>query len=275
MPVKYKLIEKISEGMFGQVFKGENIRTHDKVAIKVEFITGEIKTLKNEAKIYHYLSSLDGFPRLKWYGKINDLNYLVIDLLGTNLTNIILHYKVLSLRTTLILGIQIIQRIQSLHNHFLLHRDIKTDNFLFGIRENTNKVFLIDFGFAKRYQYNGVHIDPKSINSVIGSVNFVSLNVHGGIEPTRRDDLESCIYIILNMLVGKLEWFEQSDINTIIKMKKELLNQEDVPPFIKIMLHYIRDMNYDDSPDYQYLINLMNKVFNDHGFTKDNKYEWQ
>ena len=65
---KYKLIEKISEGSFGTVFKAENNRTKEFVAIKFEKKSDNIKSLKNEAKIYQYLGRLDGFPELKIFG---------------------------------------------------------------------------------------------------------------------------------------------------------------------------------------------------------------
>ena len=35
---KYRIIEKIGEGSFGLIYKGENIRTRELVAIKVESI---------------------------------------------------------------------------------------------------------------------------------------------------------------------------------------------------------------------------------------------
>ena len=54
---KYKLIEKIGSGSFGSIFKGENIRTKEKVAIKLEPIKNETKMLKNESIIYQYLPS--------------------------------------------------------------------------------------------------------------------------------------------------------------------------------------------------------------------------
>jgi serine/threonine protein kinase len=48
---KYKLIEKIGEGSFGLIYKGQNIRTGEYVAIKVETINSNIRLLKNESII--------------------------------------------------------------------------------------------------------------------------------------------------------------------------------------------------------------------------------
>jgi len=158
---KYNLIDKISEGSFGTVFRAENIRTKDIVAIKFENKSEQIKSLKNEAKIYQYLGKLNGFPQIKTFGTTNKVNYLVMDLLGNSLVSIITYYKALCLKTVLVLGIQIIKRIQSFHEKYLLHRDIKPSNFLFGQDADTNKLYLVDFGFAKRYNFNGKHIEKK------------------------------------------------------------------------------------------------------------------
>jgi len=252
---KYKLIEKINEGSFGTIFKAENIRTKEMVAIKFENKSEQMKSLKNEARIYQYLGKLNGFPQLKTFGITGDVNYLVMDLLGYSLVDVIKNNE-LSLNMVLVLGIQIIQRIQSLHNNCLLHRDIKPSNFVFGNEDNTNKLFLIDLGFAKRYDYNGIHIEQKNINHIIGSLNFVSINVHNHIEPSRRDDIESCIYVILTMLLGNLEWFKETDINKMALLKRNIIN-DNIPTFIKKMLNYIRSIEFDATPDYDYIINLM------------------
>ena len=252
---KYKLIEKINEGSFGTIFKAENIRTKEMVAIKFENKSEQMKSLKNEARIYQYLGKLNGFPQLKTFGTTGNVNYLVMDLLGYSLQKFIKNNE-LSLDMVLVLGIQIIQRIQSLHNNCLLHRDIKPSNFVFGNEDNTNKLFLIDLGFAKRYDYNGIHIEEKYINNIVGSLNFVSINVHNHIEPSRRDDIESCIYVILTMLLGDLEWFKETDINKMALLKRNIIN-DNIPTFIKKMLNYIRSIEFDATPDYDYIISLM------------------
>jgi len=271
---KYRVVSKISEGEFGEVFEGENIRSGEKVAIKFEYKHDNIKMLKNEAKIYQYLKNKDGFPQLKWFGSTEKMNYLVIDLLGYSLKNRLEYYNKLCLKTVLLIGIQMINRIRVLHDNFLLHRDIKPDNFLFGLGEDTNKIYLIDLGLCKRYNFNGKHIIQKNIKSLIGSPNFVSINIHKGIEPSRRDDLESCIYIITFMLLGKLEWLQQIDINKIYALKRNFDKCDLIPVFIREMIKNIRLIEFEDDPNYEYLINIMETELHVNDFKKDNKFEW-
>ena len=251
---KYDIIDKIGEGSFGAVYKGQNIRTKEYVAIKFEEKSNEMRSLKNEAKIYQYLANTDGFPQLKWFGTLNNYNYLVIELLGQSLQ----HFKKISLQNALNIGVQIIQLIHSLHEKCLLHRDIKPSNLLFG-SDSTNKIHLIDFGFSKRFNYNGSHIEEKYINSIIGSPNFVSLNVHNLVEPSRRDDLESCIYVILTMLYDDLSWTNSElNLNTIYLLKKQIVTTN-IPEVIKTALNYIRSLTFEQSPDYEFLIQLFSQ----------------
>lgn len=255
---KYELIEKLNEGSFGQVFKGKHVRTGELVAVKIERKSAN-NSLKNEAKIYQYLSKESGFLHLKWYQTDEQYSYLVVDLLVCSLTKLVKNKGSLPLNIILQLGIQMIKRIEVLHNKYLLHRDIKPDNFMLG----TNKqLYLIDFGLCKRYDYDGKHIEETQNpnKTIIGSVNFVSLNVHNGIEPGRRDDLESCIYIILFLLQsGQLSWFKEKDINKIVYLKEQLTNTNNhsYSPFMKEMLAKIRNLAFKEAPNYGELISIL------------------
>jgi serine/threonine protein kinase len=282
---KYKLLEKLSQGSFGKVFKAENIRTGEIVAIKTEVKSKEQKSLKMEAKIYQYLANTDGIPQLKWFGATNNVNYLVTNLLEHSVTSLIKKYGRLSIKTVLLLGIQMIERLEILHGHYLIHRDIKPDNFMINISDKTNKVFLIDFGFCKRYNYEGNHIEFKMNKTLIGTPNYVSLNVHKGCEPSRRDDLESCLYVMIYMLFGKFFSIniEEQDPLKILVLKKEQLTN--IPRFLTIAINYVRTLRFEEEPDYKYIIRIFSELLEEQREMEgleakekdeetDDEYEW-
>ena len=270
---KYKLLNKLSQGSFGQVYKAENIRTGELVAIKIEPKSDDNKSLKSEAKIYQYLAKLDGFPQLKWYGSTNKVTYLVTDLLDHSISDLVEKGGRIEMEIVLLLGKQMIQRIQVLHNHFLLHRDIKPQNFMLNV--TTNKLYLIDFGFCKRYNYDGNHIEEGKISKIIGTPNFVSINVHKGLEPSRRDDVESCIYIMIYMLFGKLFWDKETDLKNMCFKKEQLTNLEKplIPVFLKQLLIYVRTLEFDECPDYDEIIKVFDTVYKDISGLEESAYE--
>ena len=276
---KYKLLEKLSQGSFGKVFKAENIRTGEIVAIKTEVKSKEQKSLKMEAKIYQYLANTDGIPQLKWFGATNNVNYLVTNLLEHSVTSLVKEYGRLSIKTVLLLGTQMIERLEILHGHYLIHRDIKPDNFMINISDKTNKIFLIDFGFCKRYNYEGNHIEFKMNKTLIGTPNYVSLNVHKGCEPSRRDDLESCFYVMIYMLFGKFFSIngEEQDPFKILVLKKEQLTN--IPRFLTIAINYVRTLRFEEEPDYKYIIRVFSEVLEEqreieYEKDEDDEYEW-
>ena len=59
------------------------------------------------------------------------------------------------------------------------------------------------------------------------------------------------------MLLGKLEWFHKSNIIEIANLKKEIISNDEIPSFIKNMLYYIRQLDFNERPDYEYLIKLI------------------
>ena len=255
---KYNIISKIGNGSFGTIYKGENIRTNEYVAIKVEPINNEIKMLKNETKIYQYLNGCQFVPQIKWFGKDDNNYYMVINLLGNSLQDLLNKYKKFSLSLTLKLGIKLLEIIKSIHEKGLVHRDIKPHNFLFEIN-GLDKLFIIDFGFCKTYLDNKTnqHIKETKISALIGSPNYASINSHNKMVISRRDDLESIFYILFYLYKGSLPWSEISDENLILKLKKKL--NFDLPSILMEFIKYIREIKFDEAPNYCLFIDKFKK----------------
>jgi serine/threonine protein kinase len=250
---KYEVLEKIGEGCFGQIYKGRNIRTGENVAIKVEPIANQTKLLKNETKIYQYLAQGQGIPRVKWFGVDEKNNYMVVTLLGDSLSDVVKKKGTFSLEDVLKIGKQILERLQYVHNMGLIHRDIKPDNFLMG---KDNVIFLIDFGLCKTYMVSEKHIENKGLSKIIGTPSFISVNVHNLNQPSRRDDLESMVYVLLYLYFGELRWMDCRDLDEIKTKKIELTENDKIPKIIRNILFYIRGLRYDENPDYKCILKL-------------------
>lgn len=133
---------------------------------------------------------------------------MVMDLLGPSLQDLFQKCnRRFDLKTVVLIGKQVITRLEYLHSKKFIHRDIKPENFLMGTHQNCTKVFVIDFGLSKKYiQKNGEHIPYKDNKSLTGTPRYASINSHLGIEQSRRDDLESVVYMLIYFLKGSLPW---------------------------------------------------------------------
>lgn len=248
---KYKIINKLGEGSFGKIFLGENIYTGEKIAIKIEF-SSESSVLRNEAKIYKYLDKCDGIPKMRTFGIEGKFNYMVIDLLGESLESLRVRYggKV-DIDKVVEIGIQMINNIERLHKLGIIHRDIKPENFLFNVENTSLKI--IDFGLARRYlNEKGEHIKEEHGRKLTGTARYVSINVHKGITPSRRDDMESIIYILIYLLNGELPWqnVKKKGRNENIMKKKQSLEFKKEYKEMEELMKKTRALGYAEKPDY-------------------------
>jgi serine/threonine protein kinase len=124
-----------------------------------------------------------GIPTVKSYGFSGDYNILVFELLGKSLEDLFQdHGCKFSMKTVCMIADQMLQRIEYVHTRHIIHRDIKPDNFLIGIGENTHLVYLIDFGLAKKYRSSRTlqHIKFTNNKKLTGTARYASINALRG-----------------------------------------------------------------------------------------------
>ena len=146
----------------------------------------------------YYIGTNSSVPNQKFH-------VMVMDLLGPSLEDLLQQCKrSLDLKTVLMIAIQMIKRIEKVHEERIIHRDIKPDNFLIGGTEATkDSIYIIDFGLAKCYKNSeGEHIPYKDGKNLTGTARYASIATHKGIEQSRRDDLETIGHVVLYLLKG-------------------------------------------------------------------------
>lgn len=296
----YDIIKRIGSGSFGEVYFAkvlpsnsinQNLNTSDRdnhkkyVAIKTERKEKKkISRVYNEYKIYKYLRRhgfKTGIAKLYDYIEIPDYNMLVMELLGPSLEEMFDKCnRRFTLPTIYLIAIQLIDLIRFLHELSFIHRDIKPNNFSLGYY-NYDQLHMLDFGLSKKYYYkNTGHLPYRSDKSLVGTVRYVSKNIHRKIEPTRRDDLESIGYMLVYFAKGKLPWqglhkLDGDRNENIGKIKMETsVNTlcSKLPKCFHDYLNYCYNLKFDERPDYDYLINLFERSSKELKF--EPSFEW-
>ena len=206
---RYKLIKKIGAGSFGSVYKAIDIDKNQYVAVKVESKSSDKKRLAHEINMYNNFVSSKFIPKIIWYGSESNYNFLVMEHMGNSLEKLFeQHNKKLSLKTIIMLTIDLLKVLQYTHNNNIIHRDLKPDNIVIGNGNNSCNIYLLDFGLSKKYRNKeDGHIELVKNKSLVGSMRYASIRNHKGYEQSRRDELESLGYILLYLLKGgDLPW---------------------------------------------------------------------
>jgi casein kinase 1 len=283
---KFRLKKRIGGGSFGEIYCGEHIISHEDVAVKLESMNTRPPQLHTEAKIYKILSGGVGIPALSWFGVEGDYNVLVMELLGQSLEALFVGCsRKLSLKTVLMIADQMITRIEYMHSKGLIHRDVKPDNFIMGIGNKSNELFLVDFGLSKKYRdpRTHAHIQYRDGKPLTGTARYASINTHLGIEQSRRDDMESIGYVLIYLLKGSLPWqgikaATRKERYELISEKKMLTSVdllcEYLPPEFAVYLSEVKKLDFPDQPSYWLYRQLFRDLFIREGFTYDYKFDW-
>ena len=271
---------ELGDKLAPNVYKGKNIKTKKKVVFKIEEIKekGE-NNLINESHILIKLYKIERTSKIETIKMDFPFIALVTTYIGPSLRYYMkLCGRKFSLATTLKLSIQILDILQQIHDNGVILIYLKPGNLLMGLGENKDYVYIIDFDFAKFYIKDGEHIKEEKVENIVGNRDFISINVHNYIQPSRRDDIESFVYNLIYFMKGELPW---SDIyhTEDIKSKKISTSLDELcdglPEEFKEILKYARNMKFEERPDYEYIKGLLQKVIEKNNIDINAvKYDW-
>ena len=309
--------EKIGSGSFGEVLYGFHRNTEREVAVKILNSDTSQDNINREINLTRYLQGVQGFPSLYYCGVFEKKNIIVESLLGPSLDKLFKFCgRIFPLKTVCLIGIELVKRLEAMHNRGIIHRDLKPNNLAWGNFNNSynnisinnnnnsnnnninnfdkldlNTIYLIDFGLSCSYWDNNSpqrHYKLSNGLNFVGTLRYASLNSHKGIRQSRRDDLESMIYILIYFLKGKLPWQdvkaknkdERYKLIEQIKTKVSIISLcENIPIEFAELLKYIKSLEFNAKPNYNkfYLCfhNIINKISYEQMEEKNYNYIWE
>jgi serine/threonine protein kinase len=279
----YLITNELGKGSFGHVYSALDLNQNQEVALKIQQKLSN-PSLKYESRVLKSIKGGLGIPNFHRFLNLPDKSLIVLEKLGDTLEKL-LNGRVFSVKTVILLFQQMITRIQYLHSHHFIHRDVKPENFLIGIGKKASLVYLIDFGLVKKYwdDKKNQHISKKSGKSLTGTARYCSIWTHEGKEQSRRDDLVGLGYALIYFLKGKLPWQglpglgkEEKYKNIENKKKNTSLDElcEGIPLEFKIYLDYCLRLKFEQEPDYRYLRRIFKQLSFQMDFENDNRFDW-
>ncbi|XP_058017969.1 tau-tubulin kinase 2 isoform X2 [Ahaetulla prasina] len=279
---RWKVIKKIGGGGFGEIYDAMDILTRENVALKVESAQQPKQVLKMEVAVLKKLQGKDHICRFVGCGRNDRFNYVVMQLQGRNLADLRRSQTrgTFTISTTLRLGKQILESIESIHLVGFLHRDIKPSNFAMGRFPSTwRKCYMLDFGLARQFTNScGDVRPPRAVAGFRGTVRYASVNAHRNREMGRHDDLWSLFYMLVEFVVGQLPWRKIKDKEQVGSIKERYdhrLMLKHLPQEFNIFLDHISSLDYFTKPDYQLLMSVFDNSMKNFGVTESDLFDWE
>ncbi|OUC44492.1 PAZ domain protein, partial [Trichinella nativa] len=208
---RYKVKKLLGKGGFGAVYQVLDQTTNKMGAMKIEVSSQDFRSLKMEVSVLKELVANESRNCCDLFSVGNKPNYsyIVMTLVGPSLHSLAqsIGSKRLSLRSAVHLGIRCLRALEDLHFCGYIHRDVKPMNYAIGREPEYRRVFILDFGMCRKYvRDDGSHKRPRSECGFRGTLWYASPMSLSGQEQSRRDDLWSWFFTIIELLTGTVPW---------------------------------------------------------------------
>uniref|UniRef100_A0AC34FL84 Protein kinase domain-containing protein n=1 Tax=Panagrolaimus sp. ES5 TaxID=591445 RepID=A0AC34FL84_9BILA len=169
-----------------------------------------------------------------------------------------------------------------------IHRDIKPAAFAFGLKSLNTKLFLTHFGLAKKFRgsADAKLLAPRKTVPFMGTVKYASRTCHERGERSRKDDIESWVFMISEFVDEKaLSWRKIVNRDEILKEKCIFMSDEGIshlyskhkkmPDEFRPLIHYVMSLEFSSSPDYLYIKKILREAMEKKNVSQNDPWEWE
>jgi len=216
---RYEIIEELGKGGMGRVYRVEDTKLKQEVALKLikpEITIDQkiIERFRNELKTARMIAHKN-VCRMFDLGEKNGIHFITMEYVrGEDLKSFIHRSGQLAVGTAIRIAKQACEGLSEAHKLGVVHRDLKSNNIMIDKKGN---VRIMDFGIARSLESKGV----TGAGMMIGTPEYMSPEQAEGKEVDQKSDIYSLGIILYEMLTGRLPFEGGTTLSIALKHKVE------------------------------------------------------
>ncbi len=217
---RYEIIEELGKGGMGRVYRVEDTKTKEELALKLikPEISADKKTIErssNEIKLAHKISHRN-VCRMFHLGEEKGTHFITMEYVpGEDLRSSIRRFGQLPIGKSISIAKQICEGLAEAHRLGIVHRDLKSSNVMIDKDGNAR---IMDFGIARSLESKGI----TGAGVMIGTPEYMSPEQVEGKEIDQRSDIYSLGVILYEMVTGRVPFEGDTPFTIGVKRKSEV-----------------------------------------------------
>jgi serine/threonine-protein kinase len=216
---RYEIIEELGKGGMGKVYRVEDKKIKEEVALKLikPEIASDKKTIErfsNELKIARKIrhKNVCGMYDLD---EKNGTYYITMEYVpGEDLESFIRRAGPLNAGKTLFIAKQVCEGLAEAHRLGVIHRDLKPQNIMIDKEGNAR---IMDFGIARSLKAKGI----TGAGVMVGTPEYMSPEQVESKEVSQQSDIYSLGVILYEMMTGRVPFEGDTPLSVAVKHKTE------------------------------------------------------
>jgi serine/threonine protein kinase/Tfp pilus assembly protein PilF len=217
---RYEIIEELGKGGMGRVYRVEDTKLKQEVALKLikPEVAKDKKTIerfRNELKLARNIrhKNVCGMFDL---GEVKGTHFITMEYIrGEDLKSFIYRSGQLAVGTAIRIAKQVCEGLSEAHRLGVVHRDLKSNNIMI---DREGNVRIMDFGIARSLEAKGI----TGAGVMIGTPEYMSPEQVEGKEVDRRSDLYSLGVILYEMVTGGVPFEGDTPFSVGVRQKSEI-----------------------------------------------------